>query len=66
MKSPKASQPQISKMLMPDPDDEPPPLLDLPLHRVNVGCSDRTKKAYCQLTSNSMATGISDKEEVGL
>ena len=66
MKTPKPIQPQCFEVQLPDRDDESPPPLDLPLHRVNVGCSNRATKAYCQLTSNSMTTGISDKEEVEL
>ena len=65
-KNPKPSQPQVFQVQLPDLDDETPPLLDLPLHRVNVGCNNRVIKAYWQLMSNSMMTGIADKEEVGI
>jgi hypothetical protein len=61
MKSPKVTHLQIFQLQLPEPDEEP----CFPLHRVNVGYSKRAIKAQCQLTTNSMMTGIGGSKEVG-
>jgi hypothetical protein len=58
-------QPQFIQVQWSELDDEVCPL-DLSLHKVNVGYSNRVIKARCHLMSNSMMSGVVDKEELYL